>query len=190
MATKKPAAKKAVPVRKSAKAFASRGSMDNIAKNISAEIVAQRVADALPTTKAVNPKEGIGLNKLPLHLWPASATAMGCLGILEGREKYGRSNFRATDVLATVYIDACKRHLDAYLEGEDLSPEGVPHMANALACLAILVDAKAAGTLVDDRNIEGGYRSLVNELTPFVSQIVGAHADKDPKHYTIKDNQQ
>lgn len=139
--------------------------------------------------KPTNPKDKIGSLKLPLHLWPTTATAMGCLGLLEGREKYGGQNFRAGGVLASVYISACKRHLDAWFEGEELAPDsGVPHLANALACIAIIVDADSQGALVDDRAYSnGGYRRLVERLTPLVSLIQAAHADKDPHHYTIQD---
>jgi hypothetical protein len=140
-------------------------------------------------SKPSNPKDTIGSDKLPLHLWPTTATAMGCLGLLEGALKYGRNNFRESGVRTTIYIDACKRHLDAYLEGEDHAPDsGTPHLANALACLAIIVDAQAAGKLNDDRNYNGsGYRKLVDTLTPHVRRLKDLFADKNPKHYTIED---
>lgn len=135
-----------------------------------------------------NPKDSIGSTKLPIHLWPATATVMGCVGMLEGREKYGRSNFRAVGIRASIYVDACKRHLDAWFEGEECAPDsGVPHLANALACLAIIVDAQAAGKLTDDRQVGGGYRELVEALTPHVARLQKLHADKRPKHYTIQD---
>lgn len=140
--------------------------------------------------KPTNPKDAIGCDKLPLHLWPTTATAMGCLGVLEGMLKYGRTNWRETGVRTSIYIDACKRHLDAYMEGEDRAPDsGTPHLANALACLAIIVDAQAAGKLNDDRNYNGsGYRKLVDNLTPHVRRLKDLFADKNPKHYTIEDN--
>ena len=139
--------------------------------------------------KPTNPKDAIGCDKLPLHLWPTTATAMGCLGLLEGALKYGRKNFRESGVRTSIYIDACKRHLDAYMEGEDHAPDsGTPHLANALACLAIIVDAQAAGKLDDDRNYNGsGYRKLVDNLTPHVRRLKDLFADKKPKHYTIED---
>jgi hypothetical protein len=141
-----------------------------------------------PTLKQTNPKDAIGSDKLPLHLWPETATAMGTLGLLDGALKYGRNNWRETGVRATIYIDALKRHINAYAEGEDLDPDSkMPHLAHALACLAILVDADAAGKLNDDRNYPGGYRSLVEELTPLVKQVKERHADKSPKHWTIAD---
>lgn len=138
--------------------------------------------------KEVNPKAGVAGGKLPLHLWPATATAMGCLGMLNGMLKYGRSNFRATPVAASVYVDAALRHLQAWFEGEETDPDdGVPHLAAALSCLAIIVDAGAAGTLLDDRMTEGNYRKLIDGLTPHVNRLKGLHAGRSPKHYTIND---
>lgn len=138
--------------------------------------------------KSSNPKDIVSAGKIPLHLWPTTATAMGCLGLLDGAGKYGRSNFRAIGVKASVYVDACKRHLDAWFEGEEADPDsGLPHLAHALACLAIIVDAKAADKLNDDRMVAGGYRKLINELTPHVARLKTLHADKSPKHYTIAD---
>lgn len=143
------------------------------------------------TSKPTNPKDAIGSNKLPLHLWPTTATALGCLGLMDGELKYGRSNYRMIGVRASIYVDACKRHLDAWFEGEDDAPDnGIPHLAHALACVAIIVDAQAAGKLNDDRMLAGGYRSFVDELTPHVARLKALHADKAPKHYTIADNHQ
>lgn len=141
-----------------------------------------------PTSKSTNPKDAIGSDKLPLHLWPETATATGCLGLLEGALKYGRDNWRETGVRATIYIDALRRHVNAWAEGENNDPDsGMPHLAHALACLAIIVDAQAAGKLRDDRHYPGGYRHLVEELTPLVAAAKANHADKDPKHWTIAD---
>lgn len=136
--------------------------------------------------KDSNPKDAIGADKLPLHLWPPAATAMGSIGLAEGMLKYGRANWRAAGVRASIYYDACRRHLDAWFEGEEVAPDsGVPHLANALACLAIIVDAKAAGKLTDDRNFGGaGYRTLVEELTPHVARLKALHAGKSPTHYS------
>lgn len=140
--------------------------------------------------KYTNPKDAIGASKLPLHLWPTTATAMGCIGLLEGALKYGRSNWRESGVRASIYVDACKRHLDAWFEGEECAPDsGSPHLANALACLAIIVDARAAGKLLDDRAYGGaGYRALVDELTPQVPRLKALFAEHNPHHYTIADH--
>jgi len=141
-----------------------------------------------PAEKATNPKDAIGCDKLPLHLWPETATALGCLGLLDGALKYGRSNFRVIGVRASIYYDAARRHLNAWFEGEDIDPDsGLPHLAHALATIAIVIDAQAAGKLNDDRMTPGGYRALVNDLTPHVVRLKEKHADKAPKHYSITD---
>jgi len=139
-------------------------------------------------SKPSNPKDMVGSDKLPLHLWPATATALGCLGLLDGMLKYGRGNWREIGVKASIYYDAFGRHTKAWFEGEDTDPDsGLPHLAHALACLAILIDAQASGKMNDDRAYPGGYRKFVDELTPHVARLKAKHKDKSPKHFTIND---
>lgn len=139
--------------------------------------------------KDTNPKDAIGSTKLPIHLWPETATMMGCLGLLDGALKYGRSNWREAGVRASIYVDATRRHLAAWFEGEDCDPDsGLPHLAHALACLAILVDADAAGKLADDRQTPGGHRALATALTPHVARLKELHAGKAPRHYSRLEN--
>ena len=137
------------------------------------------------TIKETNPKDQIAVGKVPLHLWPTTATSMGAIGLLDGMSKYGRSNWREAGVRASIYVSACQRHLAAWFEGEDTDPDsGLPHLGHALACLAILVDAQAADKLTDDRQYPGGYRKLIDELTPLVAMVNEKFADKPaPKHY-------
>ena len=133
-----------------------------------------------------NPKDVVGSNKLPLHLWPTTASAMGCIALLNGALKYGRSNWRHTGVRSSVYVDACQRHLAAWFEGENEDEEGVPHLSAALACLAIIVDCQAAGKLKDDRQFPGGHRKLIDSLTPHVKRLRELHSDKSPTHYDAR----
>ena len=142
------------------------------------------------TSKATNPKDGIAANKMPLHLWPETATIYGCLALLSGMLKYGRSNWRVKGVLASVYVDATKRHLNAWFEGQDMDVDsGLPHLAHALASLAVLVDAISAGNLVDDRNVKGGYSEAMVLLTPMVAVLKARKEGQPaPRHYTIADN--
>lgn len=133
-----------------------------------------------------NPKDLVGSNKLPLHLWPTTASAMGCVALLNGALKYGRSNWRHAGVRSSVYVDACQRHLAAWFEGEESDEEGVPHLSAALACLAIIVDCQAAGKLKDDRQFPGGHRKLIDSLTPHVKRLRELHSDKSPKHYDAR----
>jgi hypothetical protein len=133
-----------------------------------------------------NPKDIVGSDKLPLHLWPTTASAMGCIALLNGALKYGRSNWRHTGVRSSVYVDACQRHLAAWFEGENEDEEGVPHLSAALACLAIIVDCQSAGKLKDDRQFPGGHRKLIDSLTPHVKRLKALHADKSPTHYDAR----
>lgn len=137
-------------------------------------------------TKPTNPKDAIGSDKIPLHLWPETATILGSLGLLDGALKYGRANYRAIGVRASIYYDAARRHLNAWFEGEDVDPDsGLPHLAHLLATIAIVVDAGAAGKLNDDRQYPGGYRKFIDDMTGEVARLKTKHADKTPEHYSI-----
>lgn len=140
---------------------------------------------------SANPKDAAGRAKVPLHLWPASATAAGAIGFLEGELKYGRNNFRATPVAASVYVAAAKRHLDEWMEGADVAADtGSPHLGNALACIAILVDAGVNGSLIDDRNYTmspGAYERHLAELTAQVGSLKQQFAGRTPKHWDARD---
>lgn len=138
--------------------------------------------------KLTNPKDMIGCNKIPFHLWPEVATVYGALGLLDGALKYGRSNWRVAGVRASIYYDATRRHLNKWFEGETHDPDsGLPHLSHVLACVAILIDAEAAGKLTDDRMVAGGYAETINALTAHVARLRELHANRNPKHYTIED---
>ncbi len=70
-----------------------------------------------------------------------------------GADKYGERNWLIDHIKASTYVGAIRRHLKAWSEGEDLDPEsGRPHLSHIRACCAIVLDAKAHGTLIDNRN--------------------------------------
>lgn len=144
----------------------------------------------MPPKKAViskNPKDALGAKRIPFHLFPETATAQGCLAMLDGAYKHGRANYRAGGVRASIYYDAARRHLNAWFEGEaDAEDSTVSHLGHALACIAILIDCEAAGVLEDDRQFPGGYLDLIKELTPKVEALNEMHRGKKPKHYTIQ----
>jgi hypothetical protein len=99
-----------------------------------------------------NPKTSAGAQKVPLHLVPPSATHYLALAFKDGAQKYGPYNWRDKGVSASVYYAAAKRHLDAFWDGEDASPDaGVHHFAHVMACCAIVLDALTVGKLNDDR---------------------------------------
>lgn len=161
---------------------------EEVAEEIKESVSIDYTSPAIDHENCENPKDIVGSMKLPLHLWPTTATAMGSVALLNGALKYGRANWRRIGVRASVYVDACHRHLAAWFEGHEKDEEGVPHLAAALACLAIIVDAQAAGTLVDDRQVSGGHLELMGALTPLVRSLRERHAGKHPKHWTIADD--
>lgn len=138
--------------------------------------------------KQTNPKDDVGSRKIPFHLWPETASILGSLAMLDGQLKYGRMNWRPCGARASVYYSAARRHLNAWWEGEDIDPDsGLPHMAHALACIAILIDTGAMGNLLDDRQFPGAYHKLLEEMTPHVDRLKEKHAGRKPRHYTIAD---
>lgn len=140
--------------------------------------------------KPTNPKDFIGSSKLPLHLFPTTAIAYGSLALLDGACKYGRSNFRAVGVKASIYFDACNRHLNAWFEGEELDPDsGLSHLSHAIACIAILIEATEKQNLQDDRMYPTNYREMVTRLTAEVDRLKTKYAVQNSEckviHYSI-----
>jgi len=139
--------------------------------------------------KSSNPKQAFADRKIPIHLWPDTATIMGSLALLDGALKYGRANWREAGVQASTYHDACRRHLASWFEGQDDDPDsGLPHLAHCLACIAILFDSQAKGNLTDDRQYPGGYEKLVKEMTQHVTRLKEKYKGKSPKHWTTQDD--
>lgn len=143
--------------------------------------------------KPENPKDTIGRTKLPIHLFPPAAIAFGVMGLVEGMLKYGRSNWRATPVYATVYYDALMRHMMAWMECEDqASDSGNMHLSNAMATLAIIIDAQTQGTLIDDRAYvapgTAGFPGVMEMLKEQLAALKTLHADKTPHHYSKLDH--
>lgn len=103
-----------------------------------------------------NPKTAMGALKLPLHLVPPSATHYLAKAFADGAKKYDPYNWRSAPVSVSTYYGAAKRHEDAFWDGEDVAQDSlVEHLAHAMACYAILLDAAECGTLIDDRPTKG-----------------------------------
>lgn len=135
-----------------------------------------------------NPKQAYGDTKVPLHLFPSTAVAVGSMCMADGRGKYGQDNFRAAPVEAMTYVRAAMSHLFLWSEGEDSTTDSLlPHLGHALASVAILIDAHYAGSLIDNRKFPGGYQRAIEDMQKHVQRIHDSHADKSPKHWTIED---
>lgn len=100
-----------------------------------------------------NPKDLIGQTKVPMSQLPEVAQVEAALAMYEGSLKYGFRNYRYAPVRASVYVDAIRRHLCKWESGQDHDPAShVHHLGNVMACAAILMDAAAHQSLIDDRD--------------------------------------
>lgn len=154
------------------------------------EAIEAMMAEASAATKPTNPKDMVATNKLPLHLVSPFVKAYQSIAHFLGNVKYGAWNWRAAGVRSSVYLSALHRHIDAYSEGEENDPvDGTPHLANAMACIGIIIDAKHCGKLIDDRQPSnaGELAKVRAELEATMVRIRERYADKDPKHWTIAD---
>lgn len=132
--------------------------------------------------KDTNPKDAIGIAKVPFSTVPAQVIAEVGLAMMEGALKYGRHNYRTAGVRASVYYDAALRHLMAWYEGQDIDPDsGLPHVVKAMACLAVLRDSQIQGNWVDDRppKTPGDW---VKELNAKAEALLGKYPDAVPAH--------
>lgn len=105
-----------------------------------------------------NPKDRLGVKKVPLSLIPMAALLHEAFAFAEGAAKYGEFNWRRKAVKHRVYLEAILRHTLSALAGEDFDADTlkatgrkVPHEAKIRACCAIIIDAKHVGNLIDDR---------------------------------------
>lgn len=142
------------------------------------------MSDAKPT----NPKDAIASSKLPLHLVPSTLEAYAALALAEGAIKYGSYNWRAMGVRASVYHSALRRHVAKWWNGEWADPKtGVPHLANALACIGIILDAQTCGKLTDDRPPACDVSALIDGMEAEVRHLKETFPGADPHHWTIGD---
>lgn len=104
------------------------------------------------TRKATDPKDAVGVKKVPFSTIPAPVIGEVGLALLEGARKYGRHNWRTLGVRASVYYDGTLRHLTDWYEGEDVDADsGLSHVTKAIASLVVLRDAMINEKWNDDR---------------------------------------
>ncbi len=117
------------------------------------------------SVKSSNPKDAIGLRKIPFSVLSVPVLCECALGLLEGAIKYRRHNFRVIGVRASVYYDATIRHLGAWWEGEDIDADsGLNHITKAITSLMVLRDAMIRDKMVDDRPPgTSGFIKLLND---------------------------
>ncbi|MHC4332187.1 MAG: dATP/dGTP diphosphohydrolase domain-containing protein [Planctomycetota bacterium] len=137
-----------------------------------------------PESKAdsVNPKDLIGNTKVSITKLPSVAIIHGAHAMMDGAGKYGAYNWRAKDVVASIYVDAAYRHLMAWFEGEEIADDSkVHHLGHAIACCAILLDAGESGNLIDDRpHSHDSYRVASRVLDRLRQKILEKQRKDDP----------
>jgi hypothetical protein len=111
-----------------------------------------------PTARdETNPKDLLGVNKPPLHLVPAALAIFVSKIFQFSAVKYGPYNWREKKVRKSIYIDAIERHVLALKDGEEFDPEsGQRHEAHIGANVAILLDAREQGNLIEDMSWKPG----------------------------------
>lgn len=128
-----------------------------------------------------NPKEYTGRVKPPLSAIPSGAEIPVALVHQYGHDKHGPFNWRETPINCMTYAHAVRRHLAAWIDGEDNDPEtGQSHWAHIVASGNIVLDAMACGTLTDNRPPKGNAAKLIQEAT-HASQNQG-HLLDSPKN--------
>jgi len=134
--------------------------------------------------KPTNPKDLVGVRKVPLSVLSCAVLMEVALGLMEGGCKYGRHNYRDAGVAFSIYYDATMRHLMSWWEGEDMDPDsGLSHITKAISSLFVLRDAMINKKFTDDRPIKVINPDWMQQANEGASMI----ADKYPnpkKPYT------
>lgn len=136
--------------------------------------------------KDTNPKDAVGVRKVPMSVVPSEVMMEIGLGMLEGARKYGRHNYRVAGVRSSVYYDAAMRHLMAWWEGQDIDPDsGLSHITKAMTCLVVLRDAMINDMVTDDRPPKSKNQQWVLDMNKKASSIIDAYPEP-VKPYTEK----
>lgn len=138
--------------------------------------------------KDTNPKDRVATTRLDLSLFPATARAYGALAMTEGDLKYGGYNYRSAGVQASVYYAAANRHLDKWYNGEWADEKtNVPHLASALACIGVLIDAIECDKMNDDRPPKCNMAGLLTDMENRVAHLQELFKN-GPDRYTETNN--
>lgn len=99
-----------------------------------------------------SPKDLAGSKKSPIKHVPPSIMVHLAGPMKQGADKYGHMNWRSEPISLMGHVEGVLRHILAALDGEDVNLDsGYLHWEHAAAGLAIVLDAKDSGTLIDDR---------------------------------------
>jgi len=133
-----------------------------------------------------NPKDRLGINKVPLHLIPDAALIHEAMAMWVGGVKYGPFNWREKKVVASIYVAAARRHLTLYFDTrEHFAKDGIHHLGHVRACCGIILDAEANNMLVDDRpppgassQLIGAYNAMLVTMNRMMDEVEGTSAER------------
>ncbi len=131
--------------------------MDQFVKNLTPKKIFNHFVEMEQkmSSKDTNPKDVLGIAKVPMHCISPRVLMEVSLAMMEGGRKYGTYNYRAMGVKASVYYDAAMRHMMDWFEGTDIDADsGLHHLVKAIASLIVLRDGIIMGNYEDDRPIQ------------------------------------
>jgi hypothetical protein len=134
-----------------------------------------------PQSKATtpNPKDLVGATKVSITKFPPVALLHAAHALMDGAEKYGPFNWRDQPIQASIYVDACERHLLAWFDGEECaSDSGVHHLGHAIGCIGILLDAQETGNLIDDRPVNDKCRNAIANVLARLNEKIKTRSIK------------
>ncbi len=131
-----------------------------------------------------NPKTRAGgMNKVPLHLIPPAPKVYLAMALADGGFKYRPFNYEVENISASVYYGAQQRHVDDWWTGANLSKDAkVKHLAAAIACLWLLLDAEVHGTLNDNRPPAFDLEALMDEQSEILDFLRNRESTKFDLH--------
>lgn len=138
----------------------------------------------MTSPKTTNPKDLASMAKLPAAILPPVARVLCAAVLRKGAELYGAANWRKDPVKRSVYDNAMERHILKYQSGELLDEKTkLPHLAHIATNCMILLDAEAAGTLIEDAPYAGvPVTQLINDLTKGPEgSVVGNYVARPPQ---------
>jgi hypothetical protein len=147
---------------------------------------ARRIEDVPTFNKPTNPKDMVGIGKIPSSCVSRLVLAEVGVGMFEGALKYGRHNYRGLGVRASIYFDATMRHLDSWWEGQDIDPAtNLSHITKAICSLFVMRDAMIMGMFTDDRPPKNpDIDAFIEDLNAKTQALIERLGHMEPFHYT------
>jgi hypothetical protein len=144
-------------------------------------VVGTTPSEPVNRRKDTNPKDGVGALKPSYSAVPVPVLYELGAALTEGARKYGGYNWRVAGVRASVYLDATRRHLDAWWEGQDIDPDsGLSHITKAIASLTVLRDAQIQSMLSNDDRPPRTQRDFMAAMQERVNEIRARYPDPLP----------